>query len=209
MAFSDERAAAAIYLLFDEEDDARHKEWRWWRIEKKKVVQLQISICIQSVLSVTCIMYVMCTDSVSDCIIVCVVYCVSTIVKKNQIQSLAFIGFGLDLERLYWDCEYRSLRLIVMVILIVLITLELIVIESGTDWVTVSVSQWLTQSQSHSHLTCSHSDRTPSRIMNDSVAECPAWSITQGLWLILHIWKQCSVCVSVAVNRTCVNPQVG
>jgi len=43
------------------------------RIEKKKLVQLQI--CIQSV-------YVMCTDSVSDCIIVCVVYCVSTIVKR-------------------------------------------------------------------------------------------------------------------------------
>ena len=37
---------------------------------------------------------------------------------------------------------------------------------------TVTVSQWLTQSQSHSDLTCRHSDRTPSRTMNDSVAEC-------------------------------------
>ena len=76
MAFSDERAAAAIYLLFDEEDDARRKERRWWvgtiyeNREKEGYPTTNL--------------YVMCTDSVSDCIIVRVVYCVSTIVKKNK-----------------------------------------------------------------------------------------------------------------------------
>jgi len=76
MAFYDERAAAAIYLSFDEEDDARRKERRWWvgtiyeNREKEGYPTTNL--------------YVMCTDSVSDCIIVRVVYCVSTIVKKNK-----------------------------------------------------------------------------------------------------------------------------
>jgi len=74
MAFSDERAAAAIYLLFDEEDDLRRKDKRWW-------VGL---ICEnrEKEGSPTTNLYVYWLYHV--CTIVC--QCVSTIVKK-----LAFI----------------------------------------------------------------------------------------------------------------------
>jgi len=45
MTSSDERAAAAIYLLFDEEDDAGRTDRRWWPIceSREKIVSQTVN----------------------------------------------------------------------------------------------------------------------------------------------------------------------